>query len=185
MFRFAKMALLKIVLLLMVSSSVLADVRIAKPDQLVAPRPLADGSGKYFSPFTVDNVIADWVDKGIQLNIGNSVGGLIGAELANQALSEIPVLGAMLGKEAGEYLGSRAALSAIGGEEYIRSTSDQSFVEIEDLAVFMYARHARHKDYKKVFEITVAVYPELQDVYYSAIVDASKEAFAFEIDLGD
>lgn len=176
---------LVLVLSIVFSASVASDVRIAKPDQLVAPKPLRDGSGKYYSPFTVDNVIADWVDKGIELNIGNSLGGLLGAELANQALSEIPVLGAMIGREAGEYLGSRAALSAIGGEEYIRSTSDQSFAEIEDLAVFLYARHARHKDYKAVFEIAAAVYPELQEVYYSAIVDASKEAFAFEIDLGD
>ena len=160
-------------------------VKIAKPNQISAPRPLMDGSGVFFVPYTSDGVITDWVDKGIQLDMGSNLGGLIGAELANQVLSEIPVLGSMIGKSVGEYIGASAAISAIGGIDYIRSTSDQSFQKIEDLAVFLYARHASHKDYKKVLAITIIVHPELEEIYYSAIVDASADAFAFDIDLGD
>jgi len=160
-------------------------VKIAQPDQLAVPAPLTDGAGQYFVPYTTDGVVTDWIDKGIELEMGANIGTLIGVGLANEVLTEIPVFGAMIGKSIGDRIGKEAAISAIGGIDYIKRTSDFSFQKIENFAVFLYAKHATHKDYKRVFEITVMVYPELKDVYYSAIVQASKEAFSFDVDLGD
>ena len=161
------------------------EVKIAQPDQLAIPLALTNGSGKYFLPYTSDGVITDWIDKGIELEMGANIGTLIGVGLANEVLKEIPVFGAMIGKSIGDSIGNEAAISAIGGMEYIRKTSDFSFHEIDKFAVFLYAKHATHKDYKRVFEVTVMVYPELKAAYYSAIVEASKEAFSFDVDLGD
>ena len=161
------------------------EVKIAQPDQLTVAEPLTNGSGKYFLPYTADGVITDWIDKGIELEMGANIGTLIGVGLANEVLTEIPVFGAMIGKSIGDRIGKEAAINAIGGMEYIRKTSDFSFQEIDKFAVFLYAKHATHKDYKRVFEVTVMVYPELKAAYYSAIVEASKEAFSFDVDLGD
>lgn len=180
-----KIILVLFVYLLGVGQLLAEETQIAMPNQLVAPKPLLDGSGLFFCPYTEDAVITEWIDKGIELDIGSELGGIIGAELANQALSEIPVVGSYVGKKVGEHVGSRIALSAIGGEEYIRSTSDQSFQTAEELAVYMYVKYSSHKDYKKVLGVTTEVYPELRNVYYSAIVQASEEAFAFEVDLSD
>jgi len=161
------------------------EVKIAQPDQLTVPVALTNGSGKYFLPYTADGVVTDWIDKGIELEMGANVGTLIGVGLANEVLSEIPVFGALIGKSIGDRIGKEAAISAIGGMEFIRKTSDYSFQEIDKFAVFLYAKHATHRDYKRVFEVTVMVYPELKTAYYSAIVEASKEAFSFDVDLGD
>jgi len=159
------------------------EAKIAKPSQISAPRPLLDGTGQYFSPYTSDGVVTEWVNKGIELDMGANIGSLVGT--GAQLLTDISLVGGIVGDMVGEKIGHEVAMSAIGGEEFVKSTSDQSFEKVEDLAVFLYARHASHRDYKEVLAIAIKLYPELKDIYYSAIVDASRQAFAFDIDLGD
>ncbi len=167
------------------STLAFAEPRIALPNQLVAPTPLVDGTGKYFCPYTSDGVLTEWVDKAIDIKIGAQIGGLVGAELANRVIDELTVVGSLIGKKVGEQIGTQAAIKAIGGMDYIKNTSDLSFATIEDMALYLYVKHASHKHYKAALEATVVVYPELAEVYYKTIVKASEEAFAFEVDLSD
>lgn len=177
--------MLLIIVLCSVASLSLADARIALPNQLVPPTPIQGNTGKFASPYTSDGVLADWVDKAIDIKIGTQIGGLVGAELANQVIDEFTFVGSIIGKKVGDSLGAKAAMNAIGGEEYIKSTSDLSFDNVEDMAVYLYAKHASHKHYKAALEATIVVYPELAEAYYDAIVKASEAAFSFEIDLSD
>jgi hypothetical protein len=136
---------------------------------VVAPEPLENSEGKYLSPFTSDEVVAPWVEKGMNAEIGSAVGSYAG----QYAMRKIPFVGGMLGDWAGAELGRVAAVEMVGGMDYMKSTTDLSFESLDDLALYTYATHSDHPDYDKVIELVGEIYPEFSQSYRHALLNAT------------
>lgn len=147
---------------------------IPEPSEVRVPKPIQGNSGKYMCPFTSDNTVAEWVDKGVAARFGASLGATVGSYAGSKALEQVPLIGGVLGNAVGESVGRKVAIEYSGGEEYIKSTSDLSFNSIDNLAVYLYARHSSHKDYNKVFKLTSEIYPDLEKRYSRAIQKAGR-----------
>ncbi len=147
--------------------------QIAAPSALTAPTPIEGSAGQYASPYTSDGVTAGWVTKSMQIKAGGQVGTVAGNYLGQKAAEKIPFVGGFMGKKVGAMAGRSLALQSIGGEAFIRSSTDLSFNSLSDMAVFMYVNYSTTPDYPKVLEATYAVYPEFQAAYASALQSAS------------
>ncbi len=148
--------------------------QLAAPEQLVAPEPRADTDGRYLNPYTRDGVVADWVDRAVNAQMGAAVGSSVGAYAGQAMVEQIPVLGGWLGGRVGERAGREIAIRSSGGWEYIRATSDSSFDSVNDYSVYLYASHSTHPHYDNVLSTIKSIYPELGDNYYRAIANASR-----------
>jgi hypothetical protein len=156
-------------------------------NEVVVPEPLADASGAYLAPYRADGSVADWVvdmkaakllgdgagrvgseaagDAGVKA--GAKAGGLFGAVAGG-------VAGSVLGKKAASAVAKKAVMEAVGGEEGLRAASDQSFNDIDDLAVWLYAVHGSDDDFAEVKQATVTLYPELDKRWTKAIQAARR-----------
>lgn len=132
--------------------------------QATAPRPIEGNSGRYMSPFTSDGVTAAWVTKSMEVKSSGQLGQVAGQIAGDQLLSNIPFAGLFAG-EATKSLARSAALKSIGGEEFLKSSSDLSFNELTDMAAYMYAFHSSHAEYARIVDATGAIYPDFQKVY--------------------
>jgi hypothetical protein len=139
-------------------------------ENAVASLVINGNSGRYMSPYTSDGVTAEWVNKAINADIGatagSGVGAAAGAYAANKALESIPfasVFGGMLGSAAGESIGRETAIEASGGWDFIRSTSDQSFSSLSDMAEYLRTVYGNEPTYADVVAATAQVYPEFAD----------------------
>lgn len=170
----AKLLLISTVALLM--SACATAPKLAAPNQLVSPVPIEGNSGKYMSPYTSDAVLADWVDKAINAEMGGTIGGVAGAYAGRKMAENIPFIGGLIGQKIGDTLGREVAIKMSGGEEYIRETSDISFNNIQDLAVWMYVNHSSHPHYQDALKSASGIYPELKEGYLQALYSASATA---------
>ncbi|MDO9249111.1 MAG: hypothetical protein Q7U11_21850, partial [Phenylobacterium sp.] len=82
-------------------------------------------------------------------------------------------VGGFLGKKAGAAMGRGIALKAIGGEEFLRASTDLSFDSLNDMALFMYVNHSANPEYQKILDATYAIYPDFQTAYLPALQGAS------------
>jgi hypothetical protein len=127
------------------------------------------------APYTSDGVVADWVDKAVKAKMGSAVGGALGAYAGQKALEQVPFIGGFLGEKAGNAIGREVAISASGGWDNIKKTSDLSFNSVDELAVWMYAKYATNEHYADVLSATEAIYPELTERYVPAIMGAGSK----------
>jgi hypothetical protein len=152
-----------------------APVQAAVPPQATyTPEPIAGNTGVYMCPFTSDDTVALWVDKGVSARFGASVGGTVGALAGQQVLKQVPFVGGILGQQAGNAIGREVAINAAGGEEYIKSTSDLSFNSVDDMAVYIYTRYSTREDYGNIVKLTGEIYPEFSNRYAAAIKRATR-----------
>jgi len=140
-----------------------------EPSALNPPAPLPDNGGKYMCPYTQDQVLARWVDKAIHAEAASSVGGAVGATAGAYALRQVPLVGGILGNMAGKEIGRAAAVSAAGGQEFIHETSDQSFNDINDLAVWMYVHYSSAETYQASQKALRGIYPAFANASYRAL----------------
>ena len=148
--------------------------KIAAPAALTSPTPIeGSAAGKYASPFTSDGVTAGWVTKSMQVKAAGQIGSLVGNYAGQKAMEQVPFVGGFLGKKAGEAMGRSVALKAIGGEEFLRSSTDQSFNSLSDMALYMYVNYSSNPEYQKILDATYAIYPEFQTAYLPALQTAS------------
>lgn len=169
----------KIKLLLVASVAVLLTAcaamgpQIAQPHQLTAPMPIQGNAGQFMSPYTTDGVLAEWVNNAVNAEMGGAIGGMAGAYAGQKLAENIPFFGGMIGQQVGNALGREVALEMAGGEEVLRGTSDISFNTLEELSVWMYVTHSAHPHYADALESAMSIYPELKQVYYVALQQAS------------
>lgn len=149
--------------------------KIAAPTELKAPVPIEGSAGKYASPFTSDGVTAGWVTKSMQVKAAGQIGSMAGNYAGQKAMENVPFVGGFLGKKAGEAVGRNVALKSIGGEEYLRSSTDLSFNTLQDMAVYMYVNYSTNPEYQKILDATYAIYPEFQTAYFPALQAASAQ----------
>ncbi len=55
---------------------------------------------------------------------------------------------------------------------YIKSMSDMSFESMDDMAVYLYAKHSGHEHYKDGLNAAMEIYPKLKEKYSTAIKKA-------------
>lgn len=122
---------------------------------------LENNKGKYMSPYTSDGVTAEWVNKSINAQMGSAIGGAVGAYAGQKALEQVPFVGGFLGQKMGAEAGRRIALESIGGEAYMRETSDLSFNDINQMAGWLIKTHASNEKFAEVMKATSKIYPEL------------------------
>ena len=147
--------------------------KIAAPSELTAPTPIEGSAGKYASPFTSDGVTAGWVTKSMSVKAAGQIGSMAGNYAGQKAMEQVPFVGGFLGKKAGEAMGRGIALKSIGGEAFLRSSTDLSFNSLNDMAVFMYVNYSSNPEYQKILDATYAIYPEFQTAYMPALQSAS------------
>lgn len=138
---------------------------------IISPQPIEGTTGLYMSPFTSDGVTSGWVTESLKVSASGQAGALIG-QLAGQKLLENLPFGGMIGEAAGRHMAREAALNAIGGEAFLKSSSDLSFNDLSAMAIYMYANHSGHAEYDKILRATYAIYPDLEGVYMQAILGA-------------
>lgn len=146
---------------------------IAQPHELNSPPPITGNNGNYMSPYTSDGVMAEWVNNATNASTGSSLGSLAGGEAGRRMASNIPFFGQMIGESVGSSVGRSAALSMAGGQDFIRDSSDLSFNNLDDMAVWLYVHHSEHPHYQDALGAAFAIYPDLQDRYQPALIRAS------------
>jgi hypothetical protein len=149
-----------------------AMARPPAPEQLVPPTPIESNAGKFMCPYTQDEVLTRWVDKAINAEAASKVGGALGATAGSFALRQIPLVGGIAGNLVGKEIGRAAAVSAAGGDIYIRQTSDQSFDNVDDLVVWLYVKYSASPTYVSAIKATRGIYPQFADRSYYALFNS-------------
>ncbi|MES2725070.1 MAG: hypothetical protein V4656_18105, partial [Pseudomonadota bacterium] len=130
---------------------------------------VVDGTtGLYMSPFTSDGVTSAWITKSMQVKAAGQIGSMAGNYLGQKAMEQVPFVGGFLGKKAGAAVGRQVALSAIGGEAFLRSSTDLSFNSAEALVGWTLANHGSREDIAQVMQAVIAIYPDVQAPYQVA-----------------
>lgn len=163
-------------------------MEVTKPGAVLAiPEPRHDTDGQYISPYLADGSLAEWARKGMgaAAGVAGTVGGKMLAdeagEKAGAALaSKVPggaALGSLFGRKASKKLADTATVKAVGGWDYIKSTSDISFNSVMDLAVYMHANHATvDPEYGMALAATMGIHPRLVGAYEPALKRAYSRA---------
>jgi hypothetical protein len=142
---------------------------------LAAPAPIADNSGAFLSPYRCDGTPTEWSNKAMTAGAGAAAGGM----LAGKAAERVPFVGGFFKKKAQDIGAQQGALTAAGGLEFIKSSSDMSFNTSNELAVYLQAKHAAlDPDFAKRVSAAMAIYPELKTNYTSAVQAAADAATA-------
>lgn len=158
-----------------VAQAALTQALVATPTQAsgtaapVSFNMIEGNGGRYMSPITSDGVAAAWVDKSINASLGSSIGGMAGAYAGQKALEQVPFVGGFLGQKAGAATGRSIALKAVGGEAYLRETSDISFNNINDMAGWLVQNHRSHAKFAEIMKAAGQIYPELTPAYVAAL----------------
>jgi hypothetical protein len=145
-----------------------------------AAAPTASGliegvTGLYMSPFTSDGVTAGWITKSLQVKAAGQIGSMAGNYLGQKAMENVPFVGGFLGKKAGEAMGRQMALSAIGGEAFLKESSDLSFNTPQTLVNWTMANYGAREDINQVMQAVIAIYPDVQTPYLVAAQRMARE----------
>lgn len=176
--------LVKISLVFMVGVGVLFSAgcvpKVALPELLSAPKPQPDANGEYISPYTSDGVMCEWTDKMANLSLASTIGGTVATVAVQQGLRHVPLVGGLLGivaDKAGAAIGRKIAIESVGGWDYIKSKTDQSFATAEDLTMHMYTTYCYNEHYNSSLGALKELYPELKqnNKYTQILVAASSD----------
>ncbi len=143
--------------------------------ELEAPVPRADAEGKYVLPYTTDGEMTAWADKALQASVGSAAGKEAGKKAAGMLAKKVP-FGGLMGKKVTDTAGAQGAVMAAGGWEFIRENSDQSFDNVDDVAVYLHVTHAGSAGYEEALSAAFDIYPDLKKRYAAAIKNAQAEA---------
>lgn len=143
---------------------------------LAAPVPMADNNGAFLSPYKCDGTPTEWSNKAMTAGAGAAAGSVV----AGQAAAKVPFVGGFFKKKAQDMGAQTGAITAAGGMEFIKSSSDMSFNSADELAVYLQAKHAAiDPDFAKRVSAAMAIYPDLKNNYTKAVqaaADAAKAA---------
>ena len=138
---------------------------------LEAPAPVAGNSGKYVLPYLADGQMTEWAGKIVNITAGKIVGEKVGEKATDAVASKIPfggLAGGLIKKKSKEM----TTVAFLGGPEFIRKHSNQSFNTLEDYAVYLHARHSHDAGFQNALAAAMAVYPALEGTYEAAIQKA-------------
>lgn len=145
---------------------------------LVAPTPIMGNGGAFLAPYRCDGTPTEWSAKAMSAAAGSTVGGIAGDKAAGALASKVPFVGGLFGKKAKEKAQATGAVMGAGGWDFIKSSSDMSFATLDEMAVYLHAKHSTDPEYAQRVAAAFSIYPEFQNVYVAAIDAASKNAVA-------
>jgi len=137
--------------------------------------PLNNTDAKYILPFTADGELAAWAEKALTAQASAAAAGVASDKAVDTLAAKVPFGGAFSGgfKKKGKNI---AAVTAIGGWDFIRESSDQSLDDMKNYAVFLHKHYATHERYKDALAASLALYPKLEKAYVPAVKKAYKKA---------
>ncbi len=143
------------------------------PAEPVAPTPLTDKSGKFCCPYDGEGHLVGWANKAIGAQVGAAVGSKVGEKAGGVVLSKVPFGGLLSGaaKKKGKELG---ALAAVGGSDFVKSSSTISFNSLEELSLYLHLNFSANPEYVKGLAAALAIYPDLEKTYTESL----KKAYA-------
>ena len=133
---------------------------------------MADNCGKYPCPYTAAGELAPWAKRAIDADRG---GARAGAMAAGMAVGAVPIAGDLFAEKVEQDMVTSAAVKSAGGRAFMRSTSDQSFDKLDDLAVWHYVNYSTVPEFKRVQKFLVELYPYLADNYGNAVRHAKRK----------
>jgi len=128
-----------------------------------------DNSGEVLSPYTSDGVTAEWVNQTINASMGSAVGSAVGAEVGRQMAGSVPLVGSFLGSRAGASVGRQLAVDMA----LVRSSSDQSFRNLNDMARYLVHHFGHNTNFSEVVRATDAVFPGFQQAVQLVVAQAA------------
>jgi hypothetical protein len=137
--------------------------------------PRADVEGKFIFPYSDTGLINEWAEKSLNAQAGAEVGGMAGEKAAGALASKVPFGGLAGGLIKGKSK-ELAAVTAIGGWDYIKETSSISFDSLEDYSLYMHVNFNGGPDYEKALAAAMAIYPELEKSHQRTIDKAMNDA---------
>ena len=135
---------------------------------LEAPTPIAANTGQYLLPYKANGEATEWAVKAVSAQVGKLVGEQAGDAATRAVASKVPFGGLASGlikKKTKEV----AAVTALGGSEYLKKTSELSFNDLSDYAVYLHVHHSGDANYQQVLATALAVYPDLENRFDGAI----------------
>ena len=147
---------------------------------LAAPAPLTDKSGQFFAPIDANNELTPWAAKAVEATAGGIAGEKAGGAAVNALAGSVPGAGLLspFAKKKGKELGAKAA---VGGSEFIKSSSTYSFNSLEDYSVFLHAKLSGKPNYTKALASAMSVYPALETTLEPAVKAAYAKAEAARV----
>ena len=143
--------------------------------ELDVPEPRYDSEGEFVFPYKDDGYLAEWAEKAISAQAGGEVGALAGDKAAGALASKVP-----FGGLAGGLIKSKSkeigAVTAVGGWDFIRETSDLSFDKLDEYSVYMHAEFQGLPDYEQALAAAMAIYPQLERSHQRAVDKAYRDA---------
>ena len=159
-------------------SKISAEIKAVTPAAtLTAPEPRRDSAGKFLSPYRADGTLTPWAQKAVQAAAGSAAGNYVGDKVGDKAAGalagKIPggaLVGGLLKKKVKEKTAETGALLAVGGADFMKSTSDLSFDSADELAVYLQVKHADiDKNFVQALAATFGIYPTLRATYEPAV----------------
>ena len=160
------------VAVLVVAVSSLAGCALPPPDTLQSPTPLPHGGGKYPCPYSASGALAPWAKRAIESDRGGAKAGAFAAEMA---IGAVPIAGDLFAEQVGQEMVRGAAVKAAGGRDFMRVSSDQSFDELDDLAVWHYVNHSTAAEFEALQKFLTELYPYLAENYGNAVRHAKRK----------
>ena len=139
------------------------------------PEPRQSTEGQYLLPFDDDGLRAEWAEKAMTAQAGAAAGGMVADRAAGQLASKVPFGGLFAGRARSKGK-EMAAVTAIGGWDYIRDTSTMSFEDLDDYSVYMQMNHGHEAGYEEALAAAMAIYPDLETTYEKALSKAYRDA---------
>lgn len=143
--------------------------------ELEYKEPLTGADGKFVLPFDDAGNLTPWAEKALTAQAGAAVGGMVGDKVVGAALAKVPFGGLFAGKAKSMTKGSGAIL-AIGGWDYIRETSTQSFNSLADYSVYLHMEFDGLPGYEEALAAAMVIYPKLEKSHKKYIDKAYKKA---------
>jgi len=114
--------------------------------EIVAPEPIPDSSGRFLLPYDNDGNLTEWAEKALGAQVGAAVGAKAGEQAGKALASKVPFGG----------------LAAIGGVEFVKQTSTQSFNNLDDYSVYLHVMYGGTAEHEKALAAAISIYPALE-----------------------
>lgn len=142
--------------------------------EIVAPEPIPDSSGRYLLPYDNDGNLTEWAHKSLNAQAGAALGAQAGEQAGKTLASKIPFGGLAAGALKGKSK-EMGALAAIGGVDFVKQTSTQSFNNLDDYSVYLHVMYGGTAEHEKALAAAMAIYPALEKGYDASVRKAYQQ----------
>jgi len=144
--------------------------------ELEVQDPIADNTGKFVLPFDEAGNPTEWAAKALTAKAGAELGGMAGEKAAGALAAKVPFAGGFMAGAAKKKSKEMGAVMAIGGWDFIKENSSQSFNSMYDYSVYMHSQFNGLPGYEEALAAAMAIYPGLEKSHKRSVDKAYKDA---------